>query len=420
MTHVVPALRTGARTAGVAAAVLSMLLVGTVAIWVDREGRTILTDREDPPRKGAVRVEAEELFERWNGQRFETPLPQGNDSSSQEDRLDREVRDVLRELARGRTSGALSDLRRLHRDHPTRPDVSLALAGAERRRGRFEAAEQVLLDMLSTPGSLHEPWEARGRRALSQVRDEIEVSRLNGGSDVERAVATDHFRVTYDHRLAGRTYGERVTRLLEGVRTHLTESLRRTLTEPLDVHLYTRARYLDSYRHRFGFATVGFYDGAIHVVAARHPTDDLLALLTHEYAHALFRDALGSDQPFFLNEGIAEREEERIRGRHGLVRAQWWKLVDASRAGEWIPLSELVPGFGGFEGKRALLAYLESRAAIEVIEERRPGATARWLNRCARGQSWTTALVRESGWDVRGLDAAVREAATSRFAANPL
>ena len=72
------------------------------------------------------------------------------------------------------------------------------------------------------------------------------------------------------------------------------------------------------------------------------------------------------------------------------------------------------------EGKTALLAYLESRAAIEIIEVRRPGAIARWLNRCARGEPWVRALTRETGWDVRGLDAAIREAARGRFAENPL
>ncbi len=60
MTHEVPPLRTGARAAGLAAAVLAVLLVGTVAIWIDPEGRTILTDGEDPPRAGAVQVGPEE------------------------------------------------------------------------------------------------------------------------------------------------------------------------------------------------------------------------------------------------------------------------------------------------------------------------------------------------------------------------
>jgi hypothetical protein len=420
MTHLVSAFRTGALAAGLSSAVLAILLVGAVSIWVDPQGRTVLTDQAEPPLEGAERVEVEELIERWDGRRFGGPITEGSDSSSADDRLDREVREVLGDLERGGRPSVLPDLRRLHRTHPTRPDIAIALSEEERRRGRFEAAESVLVEMLATPGSLQEPWESRARRALDEVREEIDVSKLTGGEEVQRAVETEHFRVTYDHRLAGRPYGERVTGLLEGVRSYLDQSLRRSLAEPLDVHLYTKARYLDNYRHRFGFATVGFYDGAIHVVAARHPSDDLLALLTHEYSHALFRDAVGSDQPFFLNEGIAEREEERIRGRHGLVRAQWWKLVDAIRAKEWIPLSKLAPGFGGLEGKRALLGYLESRAAVEVIEARRPGAISRWLNRCARGQSWTRALVRESGWDVRGLDAAVREAALGRFAQDPL
>ncbi|MCZ6570658.1 MAG: hypothetical protein O7B23_10915, partial [Deltaproteobacteria bacterium] len=178
--------------------------------------------------------------------------------------------------------------------------------------------------------------------------------------------------------------------------------------------------YLEAYRHRFGFATVGFYDGAIHVVSVRRPRRELLALLIHEYAHALFEDALGGHAPFFLNEGIADREEEIARGRPRLSRSEWRQLLDALRTETWIPLPSLVQGFGGLRGKRALLAYLESRAVIGMIEERHPGAVARWLNRCARGAGWEHALRSETGWDRSSLDAALRELVRSRFPSDPL
>ena len=149
--------------------------------------------------------------------------------------------------------------------------------------------------------------------------------------------------------------------------------------------LYTRAHYLEAYQHRFGFATVGFYDGAIHVVSAKRPRNELYALVAHEYVHALFKDATGSHQPFYLNEGIADRAEEAARGRPQLSREEWRRLVEALRADEWIPLDSLVQGFSGLKGAQALLAYLESRAAIELIETRRPGAIAAFLAACAGG-----------------------------------
>ena len=122
----------------------------------------------------------------------------------------------------------------------------------------------------------------------------------------------------------------------------------------------------------------------------------------------------------WIAEGIADREEEIARGRPRLSRSEWRQLLDALRSETWIPLPSLVQGFGGLRGKRALLAYLESRAVIGMIEERHPGAVARWLNRCARGAGWEHALRSETGWDRSSLDAALRELVRSRFPSDPL
>jgi hypothetical protein len=394
--------------------------VGVVTIWVDPEGRALLTDRESPPSPGAVPTTVEALAESWREGSVTGPRVEGSDSSLSEDRLAREVRIALEDLERGETRDALPVLRRLHREHPGHAEVALALADLERRRGRLEVAEEVLEELLTTPAGLREASESRARRTLSEIRQQIEMDGLKGNGAVRREVESPHFRVTYDHRLAGRVYGDRVIRLLEDVRTQLFESLGRTLSRPLEVKLYTRTHYLDAHRSRFPFATVGFFDGAIHLVTARHPQTELHALLAHEYAHALFQEALEGDVPFLLNEGIAERAEAAVRGQPALVRGDWWKLVDAIRSEEWIPLRKLVPGFGGLEGSRALLAYLEARAAVELIEDRRPGAIARWLERCAQGTGWEFSLLKETGWNVGTLDAALRAEVKGRFTADPL
>jgi hypothetical protein len=194
----------------------------------------------------------------------------------------------------------------------------------------------------------------------------------------------------------------------------------RAMREPLEVRLYTKAHYLEAYKHRFGFATVGFYDGAIHVVSARRPRNELYALIVHEYVHALFKDAVGTHKPFFLNEGMADGEEERARGRPQLSREEWRRLLDALRGDAWIPLDSLVQSFSGVQGSRALLAYLESRAAIQLIESTRPRAMAGFLERCAGGEPWESALRAETGWDTPGLERALQADVRSRFADDPL
>jgi hypothetical protein len=402
------------RSTGILSAAFAGVLVGVVAAWIDPTGRTILSDDSEPPVEGAVRLDPSELPTLWEGRRLEEGAGGARPSSPSEGIVEREVRTALDDLERGDPGGALGVVRRLHQAYPNRADLALALAEAERRRGRLEPARQILADLLATPLALQEPFESEARRALKELGEEIEVASLDGDG-IQRSVETSHFRLTYDHRLAGRAYGEEVARQIEGIRGRLSKTLGRTLSRKLEVQLYTRRQYVDAHQHRFGFSTVGFFDGVIHVVAGRHPRSELEALLTHEYAHALFEDALGGHRPFFLNEGVAEREEERVRGRTGLVRAQWWKLLEAIRMGTWIPLPRLVDGFGGLEETRAALAYLESRAAVELLEGRDPRAISRWLQRCAAGEPWQRALVAETGWDVAGLDGALREDVRARF-----
>jgi hypothetical protein len=400
--------------------VAAVLLPSEVAIWVDREGRTWLTDR-DTPAPGAERVSPEDLAIRWNGRRTGEPLPRGTNSSNADDRYLSAVFAARADVERGDLQIGLRALRRLVREQPTRPEAALLLAQVERHRGRLEPARDALDSVLSTASRVPERWRDAAMRERAEIEQELALSRSRAGQTWEtRTLESPNFLVTYDHQFAGRAYGEQVVDVLEQARAAMQRKLGRELEKPLEVRLYTRAHYLEAYKHRFGFATVGFYDGAIHVVSAKRPRNELYALVAHEYVHALFKDATGSHQPFFLNEGIADRAEEAARGRPQLSREEWRRLVDALRNDEWIPLESLVQGFTGLKGAQALLAYLESRATIELIETRRPGAVAVFLDDCADGMPWQDALRAATGWDTRALEAALQEEVRSRFAGDPL
>jgi tetratricopeptide (TPR) repeat protein len=400
--------------------VAACLLPGVVTVWIDEDGHTYLTNREEAPAPGAVELGPDELVLEWHGN-VAGPVLTDAEASTPEDRFVRELRVAAEDLQRGETRLGLERLRRLQREHPARPEPSWLIAQAERRRGRLSSARQALEQMLTVANDIPDRWRESGSRLLEEIDAELKLERYDPSQGYAvQALDTDHFRIRYDHAFAGRDYGARVKALLEEARLRVQESIGRVLDEPLDVNLYTRGRYLETHKHKFGFATVGFFDGAIHVVSARQPRRELLALLVHEYAHAVFRDALKSDQPFLINEGIADREEERVRGREQLAREEWRRLLDALRADEWIPLRSLVRGFGGLEGKRALLAYLEARAAIELIETARPGAMGRWLARCARGQRWERALVLETGWTLQRLEDALQAEVRGRFPESPL
>ncbi len=398
------------------AALLTALLTGVVAVWTDEEGRTWLSDRDAAPAEGARRVSPGDLSLVWGGDVLGEPLEAGTNSVDEGDRYLAEVFSARDDIRRGEIKRGLRILRRLWREHPGRPEAGYLLVLVERHRGRLEAAHQTLEAVLRTGAELAPEWRDTATRLQAELVEEIALARGDGaGLWHEESFDTPNFRIVYDHQFAGRDYGRRVARTLERVREHMRGAIGLEMERPLDVRLYTKAHYLQSYKHRFGFATVGFYDGTIHVVSARHPRDELYALLVHEYGHALFKEALGSHQPFFLNEGICDREEERARGKLRVARGEWRQLFDALRDDSWIPLHSIVRGFGGLEGKRALLAYLESRAVVEMIEERWPGATGRWLRRCAAGAAWEDALRAEIGLDVEALELALQDEVRSRF-----
>lgn len=398
-----------------------LLMPGKVSIWIDEEGHTLLTNRSLAPREGMIRLAPADLSLAWRGRVTGKGSVSGLGSSSEEDRFHRELLGARDDIIRGETRRGLRTLRRLNQSYPGRPEPAWLLARVERRRGRLEPARDALDSILQLAAAIPDNW----RQAADKLRGEIDAELAHAerayveGSPIEVS-ESEHFLLSYDHSFAGRQFGEQVLTMLQQVRAQVGTTLGRGLSEPIQVRLYTKAHYLEEHQHRFGFATVGFYDGAIHVVSARRPRNELRALLTHEYVHAVFEDALGGHQPFFLNEGIADRHEERVRGRGELTRTEWRQLLEADRDGSWIQLGSIIQGFGGLEGKRALLAYLESRAAVELIERRHPGGIARWLERCSKGQAWEEALEAETGWDTLGLQRALLREVRDRFPPDPL
>jgi hypothetical protein len=181
--------------------------------------------------------------------------------------------------------------------------------------------------------------------------------------------------------------------------------------------LYGKAAYLEAHRHRFSFPTVGFFDGEIHVVSAAHPAGELRALLFHEYTHAVFREQVGSDRPFWLNEGLAELAGRAARRQGGLSRGDNEILRRRIEAGRWVPLRELAAGFAGLSDEDARGAYLQSTAAAAWITARTtPAQRAQLLARLGGGADVDDALRASVGGDTATVDAAARADVASQFA----
>jgi hypothetical protein len=391
-------------------------------VWVDEAGVTHITnDPERVPEPVRSRAhDAEALRSIWDGPVDRRSPPASAKPDLVEDRTRRALRGAVDDLQRGENARAAAVLRSILREQPGRPEPHWYLAQLDRYRGRYASAASHLEAFLATAGDELEPWRATARARLAALADERQLERAPSG---ERGawpeLSSPNFRVEHDPDLgrAAPNYASTVLRYLEEARASVAHRLGAEPEEPMGVVFYGRGSYDQAHRDRFSFRTVGFFDGRIHVVSAAHPAAELRSLLFHEYTHAVFRERTGGDQPYWLNEGLAELSERESRGQPGLTRSERVQLKRRIDAGEWISLRRLAPSFGGLADDDARIAYLESTAAADWLGARTDRALrGRLIERLGAGVSIDQALLELLQMDTSAVDAAVREWIGSEFA----
>jgi hypothetical protein len=395
--------------AGIAALCLGP---GEIRVWVDERGVTHATNAPgDAPAAARVAGAAGAL---WGEERFGPPLvPERGASSSEDDRAYRALREALVDLQRGDTSLAVARLHEVLRLDASRPEAHFYLALVEARRGHLEAAEAHLRAFLSVAGDGYDAWRASALRRLAQLDDERALLASQSSGEL-RLVPLRHpdFTIEADAALlevGGAEFSATISRLLEDTRAHVGSALGGAPAEPIGVVLYGRANYRRAHGHRFSFQTVGFFDGRIHAVSAAHPGGELRGLLAHEYTHALFKRLAGEDQPYWLNEGLAELLERSALSRPPLSRGEETKLRAAIATGEWLPLRRIAPSFSGLTDAQARLAYAISTAAADwLVRHTRAAQRAELLRSLGSGVELDAALRVAAGVDTEALDAALR------------
>jgi len=413
-----------ARIAGWLSLSLLLALPGAAEsfVWVDEAGVTHITNDPEhvPDPVRARRHDAESLRSIWDGPVDRAAPPASAGVDSEEDRTRRALQAAVDDLQRGENARAAALLRGILRDQPGRPEPHWYLAQIDRYRGRYDSAEQHLEAFLATAGDELEPWRKTAHARLAALADERRLAeRTSGAGAPWPELASPNFRVELDPDLgrAAPDYATTVLRYLEEARSSVAQRLGAQPDEPMGVVFYGRAAYDEAHRDRFSFRTVGFFDGRIHVVSAAHPAGELRALLFHEYTHAVFRERTGGDQPYWLNEGLAELSEREARGRPGLTRSEREQLKRRIDAGEWISLRRLAPSFSGLDDDDARIAYLESTAAADWLGQRTNRVVrGRLIERIGAGVSTDQALRELLGMDTDAVDTAVRDWIGSEFA----
>jgi len=409
---------------------LPILLAATLAVadpaaaetytWVDREGITHLTDDPDKVAQSSATEGRRALRGLWDDPRGSEGFVYAKPQSQAEARRQRVVRGAVEDLGRGETARASAALMSTLRDDPNNPEAHWYLAILDRQRGRYESARVHLESFLASAGADLEPWRDSASRRLRELEDERRLSENASANSVDAwgGLSDAHFQVYYDPNLAKASpdYAQRVIRYLREAREVVGDRLGAVPAEAMGVVFYGKATYVEAYRHRFSFQTVGFFDGRIHVVSAGHPAGELRALLFHEYAHAVFREQTGGDRPYWLNEGLAEISERASLNRRGLTRSERRALSRRIDAGEWLPLRRLAPSFSGLGDEDARAAYLQSMAAAAWIESRTDRAgRARMLQQIGEGATDDRAFKSVLGMSTAEIDAALQRVIREEF-----
>jgi hypothetical protein len=219
--------------------------------------------------------------------------------------------------------------------------------------------------------------------------------------------------VDFERRSASADFERAVLGVLEAGYDRLDELLGLRPRRALAVWIYDPGFFDAQFAGLFPYPAAGFYHGAIRVRGDLRVGQALVRTLHHELVHAaLDAEAPSLVLPAWLNEGLAEWFEARATGRRALSAAEARVLAQASASGDWIPLPALsAPSFGGLRADAAGLAYLESRAALQLLEQRRgPRGIEELVELTLRLRDVDRALRRSHRTSVAELDASLREA----------
>jgi len=261
----------------------------------------------------------------------------------------------------------------------------------------FAAADEydTAIKLLEKADSqLPEPRGARRRQQLAMDRD-LALSYASFRSE--------HFEVRYP-AATGERYAKQLAWVLEEERKRLMHWIppppAGSKAVRIEVHLFAIKDFVSN----FGgdIAIVGLFDGKVRVPFAElrslHP--QLVAILSHELAHALIAQATHSQAPHWIQEGLAQHIEMGTRRVN--------PLPDLVRTGHALSFPTVDPILRGFAEEQLVdLAYNEAAWSVAFIEERfGAAAVPRLLSAFAAGKTTEQALQAVCGLTPAAFDRA--------------
>lgn len=278
-------------------------------------------------------------------------------------------------LRSGNPSGALHYAEHAVRAAPNSPDT-LAMLGYA----------QFATD--------HTPEAIRSWKRSLELRPDPNLQQHLEKAEREATAETDfsqressHFVLHYEGKQTSEAFRHQLVSVLESEYDDLVRALGVAPRESISVFLYTEQAFFDVTQSPSWAGAVNDGKLRIPIQGMTSVTPELARVLKHELTHSFVNQLSGGRCPQWLNEGIAQAMEPKSLNSHGHLLAQ---LFHADRE---IPLNALEGSFMNFSGVQAVVAYDESLAAVQYIDDTYGMSDLqRILQRLGQGSSTEAAL----------------------------
>lgn len=231
------------------------------------------------------------------------------------------------------------------------------------------------------------------KRSL-QLRPDAKVEQLLAKAQREQTVESDfaqgessHFTLHYEGKQTSEAFRTQVLAALESDYDDLVRNLGNPPRDNIVVTLYTEQAFFDI-THAPGW-TGALNDGKLRIPISglSSMTPELARVLKHELAHSFITLLSAGRCPAWLHEGIAQFLEPKSLSGDG---HQLSLLFKSHRN---IPMNGLEGGFLRFSGPQAYIAYAESLAAVQYINDSYGlSDIQRILERMSQGSSTEAAM----------------------------
>jgi hypothetical protein len=198
---------------------------------------------------------------------------------------------------------------------------------------------------------------------------------------------SSHFTLRYEGKQTSEQLRRGLMATLESAYDDLVRQLGVAPRASIPVILYTEQAFFDVTQAPSWSGAVNDGKLRIPISGVSSMTSDLARVLKHELAHSFVNQASGGRCPTWLNEGVAQSVEGKTLASDGR------RIGQLFRAQHAIPYNVLEGSFMRFSNVEAVVAYDESLAAVEYINETYGMSDVeRILERIGQGSSAEAAL----------------------------